>query len=104
MDQILILEGLHALNPRNSEKIAETAKFRIYINALTHLNLDRHNRITTTDYRLIRRMTRDFQFRGRGVQETLDGWALVKAGEDRYIYPYQEQATSYLTHRWIMSR
>ncbi len=91
-DQILILEGLHALNPRSSEKIAEAAKFRVYINALTHLNLDRHNRITTTDYRLIRRMTRDYQFRGRSVQSTLDGWEQVKAGEDRYIYPYQEQA------------
>ena len=64
----------------------------MYINALTHLNLDRHNRITTTDYRLIRRMTRDYQFRGRSVQSTLDGWEQVKAGEDRYIYPYQEQA------------
>lgn len=91
-DQILILEGLHALNPRSSEKIAESAKFRVYINALTHLNLDRHNRITTTDYRLIRRMTRDYQFRGRSVQDTLQGWEQVKAGEDRYIYPYQEQA------------
>ena len=91
-DQILILEGLHALNPRSSEKIAESAKFRVYINALTHLNLDRHNRITTTDYRLIRRMTRDFQFRSRSVQDTLQGWEQVKAGEDRYIYPYQEQA------------
>ena len=90
--QILILEGLHALNPRSSENIAESAKFRVYINALTHLNLDRHNRITTTDYRLIRRMTRDYQFRGRSVQSTLDGWEQVKAGEDRYIYPYQEQA------------
>ncbi|WP_308559545.1 nucleoside kinase [uncultured Holdemania sp.] len=90
--QILILEGLHALNPRSSENIAEAAKFRVYINALTHLNLDRHNRITTTDYRLIRRMTRDYQFRGRSVQSTLDGWEQVKAGEDRYIYPYQEQA------------
>ena len=91
-DQILILEGLHALNPRSSQAIPEENKFRIYINALTNLNLDSHNRITTTDYRLIRRMTRDYQFRGRSVQDTLEGWDRVKDGEDRYIYPYQEQA------------
>lgn len=90
--QIIILEGLHALNPRTSEAIAENRKFKIYINALTHLNFDSHNRIATTDYRLIRRMTRDFQFRGRSVAETVATWHHVREGEDRYIYPYQEQA------------
>ena len=91
-EDILILEGLHALNPRSSRSIPEQNKFKIYINALTHLNLDSHNRITTTDYRLIRRMTRDYQFRGKSVQDTLEGWERVKDGEDRYIYPYQEMA------------
>ena len=91
-EDILIIEGIHALNPLSSEMIDEHQKIRIYINALTHLNYDEHNRIPTSDYRLIRRMTRDYQFRGRPVSVTLEGWQKVKDGEDKYIYPYQEEA------------
>lgn len=89
---ILIIEGIHALNPRSSEMIDADKKMKIYINALTHLNYDEHNRIPTTDYRLIRRMIRDQQFRGRPVEVTIEGWHKVRDGEDMYIYPYQEEA------------
>ena len=91
-EDILIIEGIHALNPRSSELIGDHQKVRIYINALTHLNYDEHNRIPTSDYRLIRRMMRDVQFRGRSICETIEGWHKVRDGEDMYIYPYQEEA------------
>ena len=91
-DDILIIEGIHALNPRSSELIEDHQKVRIYINALTHLNYDEHNRIPTSDYRLIRRMMRDVQFRGRSICATIEGWPKVRDGEDMYIYPYQEEA------------
>ncbi|MDD6467471.1 MAG: nucleoside kinase [Erysipelotrichaceae bacterium] len=89
---ILIVEGIHALNPLSSQMIDEEAKFKIYINALTHLNYDNHNRIPTSDYRMIRRMVRDYQFRGRSAAKTIECWPKVEAGEHQYIYPYQEQA------------
>ena len=95
-EDILIIEGIHALNPRSSEMIDEHQKIKVYINALTHLNYDEHNRIPTSDYRLIRRMTRDYQFRGRPVSVTIEGWQKVKDGEDKYIYPYQEEADAIL--------
>ena len=91
-EDILIIEGIHALNPRSSELIGDHQKVRIYINALTHLNYDEHNRIPTSDYRLIRRMMRDVQFRGRSICATIEGWSKVRDGEDMYIYPYQEEA------------
>lgn len=90
--QILIIEGIHGLNPRTSYYIPENAKMRIYINALTHLNYDNHNRIPTSDYRLIRRIVRDYQFRNADATETIRRWKNVKNGEDKYIYPYQEEA------------
>lgn len=90
--QILIIEGIHGLNPRTSFYIPNTAKIKIYINALTHLNYDDHNRIATSDYRLIRRIVRDFQFRNSSAKETISRWQNVKNGEDKYIYPYQEEA------------
>ena len=90
--QILIIEGIHGLNPRTSYYIPENAKMRIYINALTHLNYDNHNRIPTSDYRLIRRIVRDYQFRNADATETIRRWKNVQKGEEQYIYPYQEQA------------
>lgn len=89
---ILIIEGIHALNPMSSQMIDNQAKFKIYINALTHLNYDDHNRIPTSDYRMIRRMVRDYQFRGRSAANTISCWKKVEDGEHQYIYPYQEQA------------
>ena len=89
---LLIMEGIHGLNPKVIEGFARDEVFRVYVNALTHLNLDPHTRIPTRDYRLIRRMVRDHQFRGYSAQQTLKGWKHVREGEDRYIYPYQEEA------------
>lgn len=90
--QILIIEGIHGLNPKTSENLPMDSIFKIYINALTHLNLDEHNRIPTSDYRLIRRITRDYQSRGWSAADTISFWKNVRDGEDRYIYPYQESA------------
>lgn len=90
--QILIIEGIHGLNPRTSYYIPENMKMKIYINALTHLNYDNHNRIPTSDYRLIRRIARDYQFRNADATETIRRWKNVQKGEEQYIYPYQEQA------------
>lgn len=91
-NQILIIEGIQGLNPETSKNLPEESKFKIYINALTHLNLDEHNRIPTSDYRLLRRIARDYQFRGWSAKETIHFWKNVKDGEDKFIYPYQEEA------------
>ena len=91
-DQILICEGIHALNECISESVAKSNKFKIYISAITQLNVDDHNRVPTTDTRLIRRIARDIQFRGTGARETLARWRSVRRGEERYIFPYQEEA------------
>ena len=92
----MIIEGLHALNPLTTQNIADKYKYKIYINALTHLNFDKHNYISTSDYLLIRRMTRDYKFRGQSVTDTIKQWPKVKDGENKYIYPYQEEADSIL--------
>lgn len=91
-DQIIILEGIHGLNPSLLEEIPAENTFRIYISALTQLNLDRHNRVSTTDTRLIRRIVRDARTRGYTPQETIQRWESVRRGEKRYIFPYQENA------------
>lgn len=80
-DEILILEGIHGLNPDMAKAIPEDAKFRIYISALTQLNFNLYNRVSTSDTRLLRRMTRDFQFRGHSPEETLMRWPSVRRGE-----------------------
>lgn len=91
-DQILIVEGIHGLNELLTKYIPKDQKFKIYINALTHLSLDDHNRIPTSDLRLIRRMVRDLQFRSTDALSTIKRWDSVRRGEDKYIYPYQEEA------------
>jgi uridine kinase len=91
-DQIIILEGIHGLNPALLEEIPSENTFRIYISALTQLNLDRHNRVSTTDTRLIRRIVRDARNRGYTPQETIQRWESVRRGEKKYIFPYQEYA------------
>ena len=100
-DDILIIEGIHGLNPKTSEHLPPTAIFKIYINAFTHLNLDDHNRIPTSDYRLIRRIARDYQFRGWSAEETIASWKSVRDGEDTYIYPYQEEADVFFNSSMI---
>ncbi len=92
LHQPIIIEGIHALNPKLTEKISADDKFKIYISCLTQLNLDNHNRIPTTDSRLIRRMVRDFHFRGHSVSDTIAMWYSVRRGEERNIFPYQETA------------
>ena len=91
-DHPIVLEGIHGLNPRLTEVIPKKNKFKIYVSALTQLNLDPHNRISTTDIRLIRRMVRDVQFRGNGPLKTFELWEGVREGEEEYIFPFQEQA------------
>jgi len=90
--QIIILEGIHGLNPNLIPQIPSSQTFRIYISALTQLNLDRQNRVSTTDTRLLRRILRDARTRGYSPQETIGRWESVRRGEKRYIFPYQENA------------
>jgi uridine kinase len=90
--QIIILEGIHGLNPQLIPNFPVQNSFRIYISALTQLNLDRHNRVSTTDTRLIRRTVRDARDRGYSARDTIARWESVRRGEKRYIFPYQENA------------
>lgn len=90
-DQVLLLEGIHGLNPRLTDGIPADARFRIYINALTQLVIDDHNRIFTSDGRLLRRIVRDRRYRGTPAAETIARWGSVRRGEDRHIYPFQEE-------------
>jgi uridine kinase len=89
---IIILEGIHGLNPALIPDISAEQTFRIYVSALTQLNLDRHNRVSTTDTRLLRRIVRDARERGYTAAETIQRWESVRRGEKRYIFPYQENA------------
>ncbi|MBW6457903.1 MAG: nucleoside kinase, partial [FCB group bacterium] len=95
-DEILILEGIHGLNPGLALLIPENKKFRIYISALTQLNFNLYNRVSTSDTRLLRRMYRDSQFRGHSMEQTLMRWPSVRRGEDRWIFPYQENADAHI--------
>jgi len=91
-DDILVIEGIHGLNDALSYCLPRESKFKIYISALTQLNIDEHNRIPTTDGRLIRRMVRDARTRGASAQKTISMWASVRRGEDENIFPFQEDA------------
>ena len=92
--EILIVEGIHGLNPKVTASIPKEFKHKIYISALTSLNIDDHNRISTTDTRLIRRIVRDNAFRGTKAGETIKMWPSVRSGEEEYIFPYQESCDS----------
>ena len=91
-DQLLIIEGIHGLNPRLVQALPTERLYRVYVSALTQLNIDRHNRVPTTDVRLIRRIVRDATYRGYSALETLSRWESVRRGEKRNIFPYQENA------------
>ncbi len=91
-DYILLVEGIHGMNPKLVSMLPPESIFRIYISALTQLNLDHHNRVPTTDTRLIRRIVRDATYRGYTATETINRWESVRRGEKRYIFPYQENA------------
>lgn len=89
---VLIIEGIHALNPELTHHIPEVDKYRIYVSALTSIMLDNHNYIPTTDNRLLRRLLRDYKYRGFSAEETISRWSSVRKGEDKWIFPYQENA------------
>lgn len=91
-NDILVIEGIHGLNEKMSYTLPAESKFKVYISALTCLNIDEHNRIPTTDVRLLRRMVRDNRTRGTGASGTLEMWESVRRGEEEYIFPYQESA------------
>ena len=91
-DNVLVVEGIHALNPVLTEQIPEGQKFRVYVSALTTILLDDHNYIPTTDNRLLRRIIRDYKYRGVNAQDSIHRWPSVRAGENKWIFPYQENA------------
>ena len=91
-DEVLVIEGIHCLNDKLTNQIPPEQKYKIYISALTVLNMDRYNRISTTDTRLVRRIVRDYQFRGYSAIHTIDTWHKVNEGEEKNIFPYQEEA------------
>lgn len=89
---VLVIEGIHGLNDKLTSGIPDDSKFKIYVSALTSLNLDDHNRIPTTDTRIIRRIVRDYQFRGTNALSTIKRWPSVRKGEEKNIFPFQENA------------
>lgn len=91
-DTIIIIEGIHALNPKFSDNIPADRKIKIYLSALNQLNIDNHTRISTTDNRLLRRIVRDNRTRGNNIESTLESWKKVREGEEKYIFPYQDDA------------
>ena len=95
-NEILIMEGIHGLNPKLTAKVPEECKFKIYLSALTQLNLDDHNRISTSDNRLIRRIVRDNNFRGKPAEGTIAMWPSVQKGEELHIFPFHNNADAIL--------
>ncbi|MBR6303469.1 MAG: nucleoside kinase [Lachnospiraceae bacterium] len=91
-DDVLVIEGIHGLNPKMSYSLPDESKFKIYISALTSINIDEHNRIPTTDARLLRRMVRDARTRGADAARTIGMWPSVRRGEEENIFPFQEEA------------
>lgn len=89
---IIIMEGIHALNPELTAKITDSMKFKVYVSALTTISLDDHNWIPTTDTRLLRRIIRDYRYRGYSAKQTISRWASVRRGEEKWIFPFQENA------------
>ena len=91
-NNILLMEGIHGLNPELTKDIADEMKFRVYVSALTTLSIDDHNWVSTTDNRLLRRIVRDFKYRGACAQSSIARWPSVRRGEEKWIFPYQENA------------
>ncbi len=94
-DQLIILEGIHGMNPKLLPGIEKELKYQIYASPLTQVNVDRYNRVSTVDTRLIRRTVRDFRERGYSAQDTIARWGSVRAGEEKNIIPYQRYADHY---------
>ena len=91
-NDVIVMEGIHALNPESTRTLSKDSCYKIYISALTQLNLDEHNRISTTDTRLLRRIVRDARTRGHSATKTIKMWPSVRRGEEKYIFPFQEEA------------
>ena len=91
-DQLIVIEGIHALNGKLTEQIPDETKFKIYISPLAQMNVDIHNRVPTTDVRMLRRMVRDYRYRGHSAAATIDSWPKVRSGEDTNIFPYNSEA------------
>lgn len=91
-DQPIIIEGIHGLNGKLTQEVSEEEKFRIYISPFTQLNIDEHNRVPTTDARMLRRIVRDYQFRGYSAKKTIEMWPKVRLGESKNIFPYSNEA------------
>lgn len=91
-NQPIVIEGIHALNEGLTPEIPKEEKFKIYISPLTQLNIDSHNRIVTTDHRMLRRLVRDYKYRGHSAQSTIASWPKVRAGEDKNIFPFSNEA------------
>ena len=91
-DQLIVIEGIHALNSKLTEQIPDQTKYKIYISPLAQLNVDVHNRVPTTDARMLRRLVRDFKYRGHSAAATIDAWPKVRSGEDKNIFPYNSEA------------
>ncbi|MDO9512677.1 MAG: nucleoside kinase [Bacteroidales bacterium] len=91
-DQILVIEGIHGLNPELTNMIPENCKYKVFVSALTQISIDAHNPIPSTDNRLIRRIVRDYRFRNYSALDTLKRWDSVRGGEEKYIFPFQENA------------
>ena len=89
--QPIVIEGIHALNEELTRELPHDEKFKIYISPLTQLNIDSHNRVVTTDHRMLRRMVRDYKYRGHSAQSTIASWPKVRAGEDKNIFPYSNE-------------
>jgi len=91
-NDVIVMEGIHALNPESTKTLPKDSCYKIYISALTQLNIDEHNRISTTDTRLLRRIVRDARTRGHSATKTIKMWPSVRRGEEKYIFPFQEEA------------
>ncbi len=93
-DTVLLIEGIHGLNPRLTSEVEERMKYRVYVSALSSITIDDHNWVSTTDNRLLRRMIRDYKYRGTSPIDTIARWPSVRRGEEKWIFPYQENADS----------
>ncbi len=93
-DSVLLIEGIHGLNPMLTSEVEERMKYRVYVSALSSITIDNHNWVSTTDNRLLRRMIRDYKYRGTSPLETIARWPSVRRGEEKWIFPYQENADS----------
>ena len=89
---VLVIEGIHALDNKVLTKVERDKKFKIYVCPLTELNIDNHNRVSTTDNRLLRRIVRDQKTRGKTAEYTINAWDDVRRGEEKYIFPYQDES------------